>query len=70
MTIDIQKTLTVNLNNRAKAFGEKDHINYAARLGTAEALLMIAMNHVHAYHGEQALRNMIRAMTMDAVEHI
>lgn len=70
MTINIQKTLSVNLNDRAKAFGEKDHVNYAARSGTAEALLFIAMNHVHAYHGEQALRDMIRAMTMDVVEDI
>jgi hypothetical protein len=70
MPIDIAKTVDTNLEKRAKQLGETDKVSYPLRLGTAEALLMIAMNHVHAHHGEQALRDMIRAMTMDAVENI
>ena len=68
MTINTFRTVENGLNHHARLNGETDRVDYPSRTGTAEAKLMIALNYVHAHHGEEAARNLAKALSFEVVE--
>ena len=66
--MNINRTVLSGLNHHAKISGEGDRIDYPARLGAAEATLMIAINYVMENHGEDAARDLVKALRFDIVD--
>jgi hypothetical protein len=69
MNTNFYQTVMSNLDRKARLSGEGDSVNYPMRCGAAEALLMIALSHVAAHHGNEAARKLMGDLGFVEVDH-